>query len=81
MSLGVAGWSGEPLDAEAEGFAPRGKLHTIAVNGPEGILDWDAIDWRIHEQNVVRLRRRIVKATSPRGLFEPWCGESPLARF
>ncbi|MGI8305859.1 group II intron reverse transcriptase/maturase [Saccharopolyspora hattusasensis] len=33
------------------------------VNGPEDVLDWDAIEWRIHEQNVVRLRRRIFKAT------------------
>ncbi|MEQ4726269.1 group II intron reverse transcriptase/maturase [Nonomuraea sp. B19D2] len=33
------------------------------MNGPEGILDWDTIDWRTHEQNVVRLRRRIFKAT------------------
>ncbi|PRX42176.1 group II intron reverse transcriptase/maturase [Nonomuraea fuscirosea] len=38
-------------------------MDTITVNGPEGILDWDAIDWRTHEQNVVRLRRRIFKAT------------------
>ena len=40
------------------------KLDTIMVNGPEGVeLDWDAIDWRVHEQNVARLRRRIFKAT------------------
>jgi len=42
----------------------RGKLDTIAVNGPEDVaLDWDGIDWRAHEQNVIRLRRRIFKAT------------------
>jgi RNA-directed DNA polymerase len=40
------------------------KLDTVAVNGPEGVeLDWDGIDWRLHEQNVTRLRRRIFKAT------------------
>jgi RNA-directed DNA polymerase len=33
------------------------------VNGPEDVPDWDAIDWRAHEDNVVRLRRRIFKAT------------------
>jgi RNA-directed DNA polymerase len=34
------------------------------VNGPEGmVLDWDAIDWRTHEDNVRRLRQRIFKAT------------------
>ena len=34
-----------------------------AVNGPEDVLDWDAIDWRTHEDNIARLRRRIFKAT------------------
>ena len=38
-------------------------MDTVAVNGPDDVLDWDAIDWRLHEQNVVRLRRRIFKAT------------------
>jgi RNA-directed DNA polymerase len=34
------------------------------VNGPkDGTLDWDAIDWRLHEENVRRLRQRIFKAT------------------
>jgi hypothetical protein len=33
------------------------------VNGPKGVaLDWDAIDWRCHEDNVRRLRQRIFKA-------------------
>ena len=39
--------------------APR-----CAVNGPEdGILDWDAIDWRAVEDDVRRLRQRIFTAT------------------
>ena len=33
------------------------------MNGPEDVLDWDAVDWRTHEENVARLRRRIFKAT------------------
>jgi RNA-directed DNA polymerase len=34
------------------------------VNGPEDEpLDWNAIDWRHHEDNVRRLRQRIFKAT------------------
>jgi len=42
----------------------RGTLDTVMVNGPEdNTLDWDAIDWRAHERNVVRLRRRIFTAT------------------
>jgi RNA-directed DNA polymerase len=41
-------------------------LDTVTVNGPEGVLDWDAIDWRAHESNVRRLRRRIFKATRER---------------
>jgi RNA-directed DNA polymerase len=38
-------------------------LDTVEVNGPEGVADWDVVDWRVHEQNVARLRRRIFKAT------------------
>ena len=38
-------------------------MDTTAVNGPEDVLDWDAIDWRAHEDNVARLRRRIFTAT------------------
>jgi RNA-directed DNA polymerase len=38
-------------------------LDTIVVNGPEDVLDWDALDWRAHEDNVARLRRRIFTAT------------------
>jgi RNA-directed DNA polymerase len=33
------------------------------VNGPEDGLEWDAADWRAHEQNVARLRQRIFTAT------------------
>src|SRR4051812_15210099 len=33
------------------------------VNGPEDVtLDWADIDWRLHEENVRRLRQRIFKA-------------------
>src|SRR6476620_7813619 len=36
----------------------------MTVNGPEDeILDWDAINWRHHEDNVRRLRQRIFTAT------------------
>jgi RNA-directed DNA polymerase len=57
-------WAGEPVNAEAVGLANRrGKLDTVTVNGPEDVLNWDAVDWRVHEQNVVRLRRRIFTAT------------------
>lgn len=34
------------------------------MNGPEDVrLEWDAIIWRAHEDNVARLRRRIFTAT------------------
>jgi RNA-directed DNA polymerase len=61
----VLTWAGEPVNAEAVGLMNRrGKVDTIAVNGPQDVaLDWDAIDWRAHQQNVIRLRRRIFKAT------------------
>jgi RNA-directed DNA polymerase len=32
------------------------------VSGPEDVGEWDVIDWRVHERNVARLRRRIFKA-------------------
>ena len=36
----------------------------MTVNGPEDAdLDWDTIVWPVHEDNVRRLRQRIVKAT------------------
>jgi RNA-directed DNA polymerase len=34
----------------------------VTVNGPEDVLEWDAIDWRAREQDVRRLRQRIFKA-------------------
>jgi RNA-directed DNA polymerase len=33
------------------------------VNGPEDLLDWDAVRWRPQEARVQRLRQRIFKAT------------------
>ncbi len=39
-------------------------MAALKVNGPEDdLLDWDAADWRVHEDNVRRLRQRIFKAT------------------
>jgi hypothetical protein len=32
------------------------------VNGPEGGLEWDAVNWRACERNVGRLRQRIFTA-------------------
>jgi len=34
----------------------------MMVNGPEGGLEWDAVNWRVHEKNVARLRQRIFTA-------------------
>src|SRR5437879_4155882 len=33
-----------------------------AANGPEDLIDWDAINWRHQETQVQRLRQRIFKA-------------------
>lgn len=39
-------------------------LAAVGVNGPEGgFLDWDAVDWRVCEENVRRLRQRIFTAS------------------
>jgi N-terminal domain of reverse transcriptase len=58
-------WAGESVKTETEDrMNLRGTLDTVMVNGPEDdTLDWDAIDWRAHERNVIRLRRRIFTAT------------------
>ena len=41
----------------------------MAVNGTEDVaLEWDAINWRLHEDNVGRLRRRIFKAAKEQDL-------------
>jgi RNA-directed DNA polymerase len=41
----------------------------MTVNGTEdGALEWDAISWRLHEDNVRRLRRRIFKAAKEEDL-------------
>lgn len=34
-----------------------------AANGPEDLLDWDAVDWACQEKQVRRLRQRIFTAT------------------
>jgi RNA-directed DNA polymerase len=34
----------------------------VAANGPENLIDWDAIDWHHHRDQVQRLRQRIFKA-------------------
>jgi RNA-directed DNA polymerase len=34
----------------------------VTVNGPDGVSEWDLINWDAHEQNVARLRRRIFTA-------------------
>src|SRR5664279_4959206 len=37
---------------------------SVAVNGPEDeVLDWDAVVWRVVEDEVRRLRQRIFTAT------------------
>ena len=39
------------------------------VNGPEGVAyEWEAVDWRLHEDNVRRLRQRIFKAAREKDL-------------
>src|SRR5215467_999931 len=35
----------------------------VVVNGPEGLLDWDRIDWCDQQQRVGRLRQRIFTAS------------------
>jgi hypothetical protein len=56
VSLWMIGWTETP--------EPMGKLGTVTVNGPEGdVVAWDAVDWRLAEDNVRRLRQRIFTAS------------------
>jgi RNA-directed DNA polymerase len=44
-------------------FAFAVAMAALEVNGPEDTVhEWDAINWRLHEDNVRRLRQRIFKA-------------------
>jgi RNA-directed DNA polymerase len=56
----------EPKD-KLDVMSGHAMVQTVAplgVNRPEDeALDWDAIQWRTHEDNVRRLRQRIFKAT------------------
>jgi len=58
-------WDGRawvrPAIAEAQAAPVREKAPRQA-NGPEGVPDWDAVNWQAHEGNVRRLRQRIFKA-------------------
>src|SRR5690242_20560585 len=58
-------WGGRawvrPVIAEVRATPAEGKPARQA-NGPEGVPDWDAINWQAHEGNVRRLRQRIFKA-------------------
>ena len=39
-------------------------MPALGVNGPEDdALEWDSVNWRVHEDNVRRLRQRIFTAT------------------
>jgi len=45
----------------AQAFAVA--MAALGVNGPEDVAqDWDAVNWRLHEDNVRRLRQRIFTA-------------------
>jgi RNA-directed DNA polymerase len=44
-------------------FAFATAMAALGVNGPEDVVfDWDAVNWRLHEDNVRRLRQRIFTA-------------------
>ncbi len=61
-------WDGRawirPAVTEVRAAAPAAARAGAArqANGPEGVPDWGAINWQVHEGNVRRLRQRIFKA-------------------
>ncbi|SRR6266568_3396858 len=56
--LGAAAQDATVVMADAVALGADGG----AANGPEGLLDWDAVDWRHQEEQVERLQQRIFKA-------------------
>jgi RNA-directed DNA polymerase len=45
-------------------FAFDVAMAALGANGPEDVTyDWDAVNWRVHQEHVRRLRGRIFKAT------------------
>src|SRR2546421_7616036 len=44
----------------AQAFAVA--MAALGVNGPEDVDSWDVVNWRLHEDNVGRLRQRIFAA-------------------
>jgi len=47
----------------------EGQVGHLMVNGPKDVTyEWGAIDWRLHEDNVRRLRQRIFKAAQEKDL-------------
>src|SRR5260370_39357780 len=59
LTCGRGAFEDEPPDPPE----PNGKLDAMQVNGPEdAVLDWDAINWPLHEDNVRRLPQPIFKA-------------------
>jgi RNA-directed DNA polymerase len=47
----------------------EGQVRHLMVNGPKDVIPgWDAVDWRVHEDNVRRLRQRIFKAAQEEDL-------------
>ncbi|MGH3198659.1 MAG: reverse transcriptase N-terminal domain-containing protein [Streptosporangiaceae bacterium] len=41
---------------------------------PQDGLEWDAVDWRVHEKNVARLRQRIFTAAREQDWAHPVSG-------
>jgi hypothetical protein len=65
--------AGEPVTTKHRHRRNRRASWTpMTVNGPEDVaLDWDATNWRNHEDNVRRLRGRIFTATKDAHLNRP----------
>lgn len=63
-SKGALTWAGELVKPSGRSAAgTEGQVRHLMVNGPEDvILQWEAVDWRCHEDNVRRLRQRTFTA-------------------
>src|ERR1700678_3671743 len=59
--MGKLGTTARDATAVMADLAAPGTGGAVA-NGPEGLVGWDAIDWRYQDDQVRRLQQRIFKA-------------------
>jgi RNA-directed DNA polymerase len=48
---------------QGKSLTPEPDIDLAKVNGTESVMDWGSVDWETAQENVIRLRQRIFRAT------------------